>query len=306
MTAVVLAGGSGGAKLAAGMQELLGERLTVIANTGDDTDVLGVRVCPDPDLIAYWLSDQIDEQRGWGIRGDTFTVFDRMVELGAPSWFKLSDRDLATCLRRTALLADGARLTEAQERIARGLGVRARVLPMCDERVRTRVRTAGGWLDLQSYLVRERAQPQIEAIAIEGVDDSAPTPEVSEAIASARAIVIGPSNPVISIGPILAVPGLREEIARSSAPVVAVSPFVGGKVLKGPTVECMRAVGLEPSPAGVASTYAELIDGLLVDEGDPEPPPGEVETLVTSLSMHDRAARRAVAERTLEFARSLA
>jgi LPPG:FO 2-phospho-L-lactate transferase len=306
VTAVVLAGGSGGAKLAAGMQDVLGERLAVIANTGDDTEALGVHVSPDPDLITYWLCDEIDEERGWGIRGDTFTVLDRLAELGAPAWFKLSDRDLATCLRRTVLLEAGTRVTEAQGEIARGLGVRARVLPMCDEPVRTRVRTPGGWIDLQRFLVLERAAPPIEEVVIEGVAEAVPTREVSDAIRTAEAIVIGPSNPVISIGPILAVPGIREAIERSAAPVVAVSPFVAGKVVKGPTVEFMRATGLDPSPSGVAAAYRGLIDGLLVDDGDPEPPPEDVPTLATPLSLHDPAARREVAERSLEYARSLA
>jgi LPPG:FO 2-phospho-L-lactate transferase len=306
VSVVLLAGGSGGAKLAAGMQDLLGEELAVVANTGDDTEALGVHVSPDPDLITYWLSNQIDEQRGWGIRDDTFTAFERLVELGAADWFALSDRDLATCLRRTELLLAGTRLTEAQGEIARALGVRARVLPMSDEPVRTRVRTPDGWRDLQQFLVQDRAEPAIESVTIDGVSDAMPTPEVAEAIRVAETIVIGPSNPVISIGPILAVPGIREAMSASPAPVVAVSPFVAGKVLKGPTAEFMRATGLEPSPVGVAATYEGLIDGLVVDSSDPAPPPSGVQTRAVPLLMSDRGTRREVAERTLEFARSVA
>jgi LPPG:FO 2-phospho-L-lactate transferase len=303
--AIVLAGGTGGAKLAAGMQEVLGEDLAVVANTADDTEVLGVHVSPDPDLITYWLSDQIDEQRGWGIRDDTFTVFERLVELGAPDWFALSDRDLATCLRRTEMLAGGARLTEAQHRIARALGARARILPMSDQPVRTRVRTEQGWRGLQQYLVLDRAGPAIEEVAIEGARDAPMTPEVRDAIGSAEAIVIGPSNPVISIGPILAVPGIREAISASHAPVVAVSPYVGGKVVKGPTDKFMRAVGLETSAGGVVEAYDGLLDGLVLDAADPHGPPEGIASLAIPTLMDDRATRREVARRTLEYTRSL-
>jgi LPPG:FO 2-phospho-L-lactate transferase len=304
--AVVLAGGTGGAKLAAGMQGLLGDQLAVIANTGDDVEVLGVLVSPDPDLVTYWLVDEIDADRGWGIRGDSFTVFERLVQLGASDWFALSDRDLATCLRRTERLAVGRRPTEAQAEIAAALGARARVLPMSDDPVRTRVRTARGWRDFQEYLVRERAEPAIEAVEFAGADRAGMSPEVGEAVAAAEAIVIGPSNPVISIGPILAVPGIREAIAAGGAPVVAVSPFVAGEVIKGPTDKFMRAIGLEASTAGVAAAYEGLIDGLVVDAGDPDPPPAGVESLVIPTLMDDAQTRHEVAERTLEFARSLA
>jgi LPPG:FO 2-phospho-L-lactate transferase len=305
MRVVVLAGGSGGAKLAAGMQEVVADELSVIANTADDVEPLGVHVSPDPDLITYWLSDQIDEARGWGIQGDTFTVFERLVQLGAPGWFKLSDRDLATCLRRAELLRGGARLTEAQGQIAAALGARARVLPMCDERVRTRVRTPDGWRSLQEYLVLDRAAPEIEAVHLDGVEAAAPTPEVHHALDRAAAIVIGPSNPVISIGPILAIPGMRAAISRSRAPVVAVSPFVAGRVIKGPTDKFMRAVGLEASAAGVVDAYQGLLDGMVVDAADPDPAPSGIESVSISTLMEHASSRRAVAERTLEFARTL-
>lgn len=305
MRVAILAGGSGGAKLAAGLQDVVGSDLSVIANTGDDVEILGVHVSPDPDLVTYWLSGEIDEERGWGIRGDTFTTFERLVELGEPGWFRLSDRDLATCLRRRHLLEAGMRPTDAQAVIAGALGVEARVLPMSDEPVRTRVRTPGGWRGFQEYLVRDRAEPPVEAIGFQGADAAAPTPEVREALRSAEAIVIGPSNPVISIGPILAVPGMREAIADSPAPVVAVSPFVAGEVIKGPTDKFMRAIGLEPSTVGAAAAYEGLIDGLVVDADDPEPPPAGVESLLAPTLMDDAKARRRVAEQTLDLARSL-
>jgi LPPG:FO 2-phospho-L-lactate transferase len=306
MGTVVLAGGTGGAKLAAGLQELLGTELSVVANTGDDVEILGVHVSPDPDLVTYWLCDQIDEERGFGIRDDTFTALERLVELGEPDWFRLGDRDLASCLRRRHMLDAGARPTEAQAAIAAALGVEARVLPMCDDPVRTRVRTSDGWRGLQEYLVVDRAQRPIEAVEFQGVERSGPTPEVAEALAGADAIVIGPSNPVISIGPILAVPGMREAMRASAAPVVAVSPFVAGRAIKGPTETFMQAVGREPSAAGVAATYGDLLDGLVVDSGDPDPPPPRPRSLAIPTLMDDAAARREVAERTLEFARGLA
>jgi LPPG:FO 2-phospho-L-lactate transferase len=305
MRTVVLAGGTGGAKLAAGLQDVVGENLSVVANTADDIEVLGVHVSPDPDLITYWLDGEIDAEKGWGIRDDSSTVFERLVRLGAPDWFELTDRDLATCLRRRQLLDEGARPTEAQARIASGLGVAARVLPMSDDPVRTRVRTPAGWRDVQQYLIVDRAGPPIEEIEFAGVRKSVPTPEVRGAIGDADAIVIGPSNPVISIGPILAVPGMREAIAASAAPVVAVSPFVAGRAIKGPTERFMQAVGREPSAAGTAAIYGDLLDGIVVDSSDPPPPPDHPRAVAIPTLMDGAPARRRVAERTLEFAASL-
>jgi LPPG:FO 2-phospho-L-lactate transferase len=302
----LLAGGTGGAKLAAGMQEELGGDLTVIANTGDDIEALGVHVSPDPDLCCYWLSGEIDAERGWGIRDDTFTTFERMKRLGAPSWFGLSDRDLAACLYRRQFLADGGRLTDAQLQIGRGLGIEARVLPMADSPVRTKVLTAAGRRDLQEYLILDGGKPEVAGVELEGIAEAAPTPEVLEALRGAEAIVLGPSNPVISIGPILAVPGMREAIAAAAAPVVAVSPYVAGEVVKGPTDRFMEALGRPRSAAGVASLYAGLIDGMVVDEGDPEPPPAEPRTLVTATLMEGAAGRVRLARKVLDFAEELA
>jgi LPPG:FO 2-phospho-L-lactate transferase len=232
-------------------------------------------------------------------------VFERLVKLGAPDWFHLSDRDLATCLYRRAFVADGGRRTDAQEQIARALGVTAGVLPMCEERVRTRVRTADGWRGLQQYLVAEHAEVPVEEIEVEGIAEAEPTPEVLAAIEAAEAIVIGPSNPVISIGPILAVTGLREAIAASAAPAVAVSPYVAGQVVKGPTDIFMRAVGRPSSAAGVASLYEGLIDAMVCDPDDPEPPPEAIEVLSCPTLMEGRDGRRGLAERTLELATEL-
>jgi LPPG:FO 2-phospho-L-lactate transferase len=302
----LLAGGTGGAKLAAGVQARIGAELSVIANTGDDIETLGVHVSPDPDLVTYWLSGDIDEQRGWGIRDDSFVVFKRLVQLGAPDWFALTDRDLAACLYRRHFLAEGGRLTAAQEQIARGVGVEAAVLPMCEQPVRTRVQTAAGWRDVQEYLIVDRAEAPVEAVELGGISSARPTSEVADAIASADLIVIGPSNPVISIGPILAVPGMREAIMTAAAPVVAVSPFVAGRVVKGPTAEFMRALGRPASAAGVASLYEGLLDGMVVDIGDPDPPPEGIETLAAPILMDSATARKRVARVVLGFGASLA
>jgi LPPG:FO 2-phospho-L-lactate transferase len=302
----LLAGGTGGGKLAAGIEARIGADLSVIANTGDDIETLGVHVSPDPDLVTYWLSGDIDEQRGWGIRDDGFTVFEHLVKLGAPDWFALTDRDLAACLYRRHFLAEGGRLTAAQAQIASAAGVKASVLPMCEQPVRTRVRTAAGWRDVQEYLVLDRAEPDVEAVELGGISFARPTDEVTEAIAGAELIVIGPSNPVISIGPILAVPGIREAMMTAAAPVVAVSPYVGGKVVKGPTEKFMRAVGRPSTAAGVAGLYEGLLDGMVVDQDDPDPAPEGLQTLAAQLLMDDAKARNRVARVVLGFGASLA
>jgi LPPG:FO 2-phospho-L-lactate transferase len=305
MRVALLAGGTGGAKLAAGMQEELGPELTVIANTGDDIETLGVHVSPDPDLITYWLSGEIDEERGWGIRDDTFTVFERLQQLGAPSWFGLSDRDLAACLYRRQFIEEGGRPTDAQAQIARGVGVEAKVLPMSDSPVRTKVLTAAGQRELQEYLIVDRGEPDVIGVELEGIEHAEPSREVLDALRAAEAIVIGPSNPVISIGPILAVPGMRDAIAASPAPVVAVSPYVAGAVVKGPTDRFMQALSRPTTAAGVASLYAGLIDGMVVDEGDPDPPPVEVATLAAATLMEGPSGRARVARIVLDYAASL-
>jgi LPPG:FO 2-phospho-L-lactate transferase len=305
MRVALLAGGTGGAKLAAGMQELVGSDLAVIANTGDDTWIHGLHVSPDPDLITYWLAGEIDEARGWGIRDDSFTVHKRLERLGAPGWFQLSDRDLATCLYRTHFRSEGGSLTAAQGQIARALGVRAAVLPMCEEAVQTKVLTPGGWRGLQEFLIVERSQPSIEGVEAHGLDGAAPTAEVLEALAGAEAIVIGPSNPVISIGPILSVPGMREAIAGAGVPVVAVSPFVAGRAVKGPTEKFMTSIGRPPSAAGAASLYVGVIQAMVVDGDDPDPGPEDLPLLACPTLMEGADGRRRLAERVLEFARTL-
>jgi LPPG:FO 2-phospho-L-lactate transferase len=325
---VVLAGGTGGAKLARGMLDVVGaDELVVIANTGDDIEIYGAHVSPDPDLISFWLADQIDE-RGWGLEGDTFAVMDALRALGRDVWFNLGDRDLAWCLERRRMEDEGLRPTEALARLNEAIGVRARVLPMCDEPLRTFV----NGMPLQQFLIRERGQGPIRDVSFhedsdEG-DAAGPTPEVLEALASARAVIVGPSNPVISIWPIVSV--LQEALASITAPVVCVSPIVGGQVLKGPTAAFLDALRLPASAAGVAAYYdsiaAGLLDGVVADEPVPPGPatpagevgkrrqqlgsrrsvPSDLATLRIDTAMPDAPARARVAEQTLAFAETLA
>ena len=302
MTVVLLSGGTGGAKLARGLLDVVGDELVVVANTGDDVEIHGAHVSPDPDLVTYWLADRIDA-RGWGIAGDTFAVMDELRALGEDVWFALGDRDLAVCLRRRARLADGARLTEAIAELGTALGVGARVRPMSDSAVRTRVRSGGAWLGLQEFLIRARGEGPLEDVEFRGAADAVPTPEVLAAIAAARAIVIGPSNPVLSIGPILALPGMREALRSADAPVVAVSPVVGGAILKGPTALCMEWAGHECSGAGIAALYRGLIDGLVADE--PVTAAG-VATLAAPTLMDSADSRARLARAVLEFSSALA
>jgi LPPG:FO 2-phospho-L-lactate transferase len=305
MRVVLLAGGTGGAKLAAGMQEEIGPDLTVIANTGDDIETLGVHVSPDPDLCTYWLSGEIDEERGWGLRDDTFKVVERMADIGAPNWFGLGDRDLAACLYRAEFLREGGRLTDAQAQITRGLGIEAKVLPMSDEPVRTKVITDAGRRDLQEYLILDGGQPRVHGVELDGIAEAEPTSEVVNAIRAADIVVVGPSNPVISIGPILALRGMRAALDASIAPIVAVSPYVAGKTVKGPTNKFMEALGRPTTAAGVASLYAGLIDAMVVDEADPDPPPADIQTLAAPTLMDGAGGRVRLARTVLDYAESL-
>ena len=293
---VVLAGGTGGAKLARGLLDLCGEDLVVIANTGDDLEIYGAYVSPDPDLVTFWLTDRIDE-RGWGLRGDTFHVMDGLRELGVEVWFNLGDRDLAVGLRRAERLAEGATLTRALAELGAALGVRARVLPMADAPVRTRVLARGRWLPFQEFMVRERGAGPVDGVEYAGVEAAAPPDAALEAIAAARAIVVGPSNPVVSIRPILAVPGLADALRNAPAPVVGVSPVVGGAIVKGPTEPFMAWLGRPLSAAGVAAAYDGLLDGMVADEPVAGLPHRTCDTL-----MADAAGRRRVAGGVLRFA----
>ncbi len=300
---VVLAGGTGGAKLARGLLDAVEDpsRLAVIANTGDDIEIYGAHVSPDPDLVSFWLADEIDA-RGWGLRDDTFAVMDALRELGHEVWFNLGDRDLAWCVERARMRdEDGLGPTAALARLNGAIGVRARVLPMSDDPVRTWIRTTTGWQPFQEFMIRRRAEGIVEGLEFRGAEQATPSSEALAAIAGARAIVIGPSNPLASIAPILAVPGIREALLAAPAPVVAVSPIVGGEVLKGPTAAFMAFAALECSADGVADFYGELLDGIVADENVARLPALQIDT-----RMDDAPARARLAEQTLSFARALA
>ena len=297
---VVLAGGTGGAKLARGMLDIAGgDSLVVIANTGDDVEIYGAYVSPDPDLVTFWLADRIDD-RGWGLAGDTFHVMDGLRRLNVDVWFNLGDEDLAIGIERARRLDHGERLTDAQAEIANATGAPGRILPMSDSPVRTRVMAGGRWWPFQEFMIKAGGQGPVQDVDFRGAANARPTPEILEALATAQAIVIGPSNPVVSIAPILAVPGIRDALEHSPAPVVAVSPLVAGAVVKGPTEAFMAWAGRPLSSDGIAACYDGVIGGLVADT-----PTQLVPVLETDVLMDTPAARRRVAEDTLRFALAL-
>jgi LPPG:FO 2-phospho-L-lactate transferase len=301
-----LAGGTGAAKLLSGLARVMPpEALTVIGNTGDDTLVWGLHVSPDLDTVTYALAGLLDEARGWGIRDDTFRCLAAMAALGAPAWFNLGDRDLATHLLRSERLRAGASLTEVVEEIRRALGVRARILPATDAPLRTRVLTPAGWLGFQEFFVKDKAQAEVLEVAYEGASTARPGAAVLEAIAGADGVIVCPSNPVTSIGPILAVPGIAEALLATPAKVLAVSPIVGGAPVSGPAGKLMAARGLPVSPVGVARGYRPWLDLLVLDRRDaalaPEVEAQGVTAAVADTLMVDRGAREALARRVLEF-----
>jgi LPPG:FO 2-phospho-L-lactate transferase len=266
---VVLTGGTGGAKFVDGLRRVLpAEELTIIVNTGDDHVWWGLYVSPDVDSIIYVLADLLSSERGWGVRGDTFHCLQAMKELGEEAWFSVGDRDLATHLLRTQLLSKGQTLSSATSHIATKLGVRSRIVPMSDMRVETRIDTPAGDLSFEEYFVKRWYQDPVNAVRFLGASEADPAPGVVEAISSAQAVLIAPSNPVSSIGPILAVPGIREALKATRAKVVAVSPMVGNAAVSGPAANLMTALGLPVSIAGVARAYEDFLDILIADDSD--------------------------------------
>lgn len=266
---VAFTGGTGGTKLVQGLQHLVAaEDLTVIVNTGDDLEWWGLHVSPDIDSVLYGLSGLLSTDRGWGVNDDSFRCLERMKSLGQPAWFSLGDLDLATHLTRTQLLQSGKTLSEATAELAAKLGIRASVLPMSDDRVSTTLHSCSGVLNFQEYFVRERHSVEVSAVEFTGAAQSRPAPGVLEAIIAADAIVFAPSNPVTSIGPILAVPGIRDALRRTNAPVVAVSPVIGGAAVSGPAAALMRMRGWPSTIAGIAQAYEDFIDVLVVDQQD--------------------------------------
>ncbi len=310
MRVAALAGGVGGAKLAAGLQAALppGD-LSVIVNTADDFDLWGLRICPDLDTVMYTLADLANPETGWGMRDETFGALGMISAYGEDAWFKLGDRDLATHLLRTQRLRSGESLTSVTARLAGALGGRSRVLPVCDEPVATEIKTPDGLLEFQEYFVRRGQRDEVLGVRVRGIEDARATGEALEAIAGADAIVFCPSNPVVSIGPILAVPGVREALAATSTPKVAVSPLVGGRALKGPADRMLRALGHEVSALGVARMYEGLLDGFVVDRAD-----GGKEAAISALGMRvlatdavmrDGADRERLAREVLGFSEGL-
>ena len=285
MRVVCLAGGVGGAKLAFGLMRVLQpEDLTVVVNTGDDFTHLGLRICPDLDTVTYTLAGLDNRETGWGLTGETFTVLDTVAKLDGPAWFRLGDRDLATHLTRTEQLRQGKRLTEVTAHLARAMGVGPTVLPMTDDPFATHVITDEGDLEFQDYFVRRRCEPRVERIVFAGAETARPTREVVAALDTADVIIFAPSNPFVSIEPILTLPGLRDRIAAK--PALAVSPIVGGQAIKGPAAKMLLELGLDVSPAGVAARYQGLVTGFVMDEVDAALVP-----TVEALGLHARTAQ---------------
>jgi LPPG:FO 2-phospho-L-lactate transferase len=266
---VILAGGVGAARFLQGVTAAMPMRhLTIIGNVGDDTEVGGLHVSPDLDTVLYTLTGQIDEERGWGVRGDSARALERARSLGHDAWFRLGDLDIGLHLARTEWLRSGLRLSVVTARLGRELGLVDRLVPVTDDRLRTIIETRDGDLDFQTYYVRRGQRDDVSGIKFDGADAAAPAPGVIDAIRGAAAILIAPSNPLISIGPILAVPGIRDALGARRVPCVAVSPIVGGKALRGPAAHMMRTLGHDSSPLGVADIYAGLIDAMVIDAVD--------------------------------------
>lgn len=300
---LALAGGVGGAKLVLGLSRVLGEgELVVVGNTGDDFNHLGLAISPDLDTLLYTLAGLADRSRGWGRQDETWKFMEALEQFGGPTWFRLGDTDLALHIERTRQLAAGESLSAVTDRLRRRLGVATRILPMTDDPVRTRLRTSDGWLDFQDYFVRLRCEPVVQALSYVGAEAARPLPEVLELLAgdTLRAVVICPSNPFLSIEPILAIPGMRAAIAGCRAPVVGLSPIIAGQAVKGPTAKMMKELGIEATAEAVAHRYADLLDVFIVDQADAAAsmPEGVArlleQTLMITLGDRERLARAVI------------
>jgi LPPG:FO 2-phospho-L-lactate transferase len=303
----VIAGGVGAARFLQGVLAVVPpETVTILGNVGDDLEIYGLHVSPDLDTVLYTLTGWIDEEKGWGVRGDSSRALDRARELGAPAWFWLGDLDIGLHLARTERLRRGEPLSAITAELATALGLRARLLPVTDDRLRTIVETDDGDLEFQEYYVGRGHRDVVRGLRFEGAEGARPAPGVLEALREAGAVVIAPSNPFISVAPVLAVPGVREALVERSAPCIAVSPIVAGEALRGPAAGMLRSLGHDASPLGVARIYEGLIDALVIDEVDADLAP-EIETLgiqavVTGTIMRDAAAREGLARAALEAA----
>ena len=302
---VALAGGVGGAKLAHGLALTgLGKRLSVVVNTADDFTLYGLHISPDLDTVLYTLGGLANPATGWGVVDDSLVTLDMMKRYGVDTWFMLGDKDLATHILRTERLRDGQHLTAVMGDFARALGIEARLLPMCDEPVGTKVRTTDGLLDFQEYFVRRRHSDDVFEIVFDGIERATMPAGVTDALDEADLFVICPSNPFVSVDPILAVPGMRDRITRSDSPVIAVSPIIGGSAVKGPAAQMLASLGHEVSSVGVAAYYHDLIDVLVIDEVDSELAPAiedlGIQAAITSTLMRTDEDRAALASFTIE------
>lgn len=268
---IALSGGVGGAKLALGLSRILPpEELTIVVNTGDDFEHLGLSISPDIDTVTYTLAGLANRELGWGRHDETWSFMETMESLGGETWFRLGDRDVALHVVRTRRLRAGETLSQVTDDLCRRLGIGQRVIPMTDDRVRTRLLTDAGWLDFQDYFVNRKCEPVVRELAFDGAATATPHPDFMAALAdpNLQAVVICPSNPFISVEPILAIPGVRDALVACKAPVIAVSPIIAGRAVKGPTAKMMTELGLDPSAGSVAQRYADLLDGYVIDHAD--------------------------------------
>ncbi len=300
MRLVALSGGVGGAKLVSGLSQIIpAQELTIIANTGDDFRWHGLLVCPDLDTIVYTLSGLASQDKGWGVDGDTFHCLNRLRELGGEDWFRVGDRDFATHIYRTELLAAGWSLTDVTRRFCTSNGIRAAVLPMTDSPVPTMVHTEDGTMAFQDYFVRHRCEPHVRGFTFQGIESARPAAGLMDALYAAEGIILCPSNPFISIGPILGVPGIRTALRQTEAKVIAVSPIIAGEAVKGPAAAMLSQLGHEVSAAGVAALYDDFLDLLILDSRDNELVPrlssSGLETLTTQTMMETEASRTQLA-----------
>lgn len=304
---VVLAGGVGAARFLQGVVQVVPQQqLTVIANTGDDRDFYGLRVSPDIDIVLYTLAGIVNETHGWGIRDDTYHTMQQLTSYGNEDWFALGDRDLATHIHRTNLLRQGKTLSEITDELRQHLGVQLRILPMSDQKIETHIQTPAGLIHFEEYMVQRRCADEVQDVTFVGSDTAKAAPGVIDAIKTAEAILIAPSNPIVSIGSILSVPGIHDALHEASGMIVAVSPIVGGSPIKGPADKLMRGLGMDVSAVGVARCYRDFLDVMIIDKQD-EPLAGAIEdlgipTVVTNTIMRDSAAKAELAREVIQAA----
>lgn len=304
------AGGVGAARFLDGLSKVYPpDKTTVIVNTGDDLEYLGAHISPDIDIITYTLAGIVDEEKGWGIKGDTYRCMEQLERYSAETWFRVGDRDFATHLLRTAFLQQGFNLSEVTEKIRSALGVKVRILPMSNDRVATKIKTSAGLLEFQEYFVKRKFSDKVEDVTYEGANQAVPPEAVLSCLKTSEAIILCPSNPILSIGPILAIPGIREALGRARGKIVGISPIVGGKALKGPLDRIMADLGLEVSPYGVAKLYQGVLDGFVIDEADKHLSPRieklGMKVVATRIVMNEPEAKTRLAEETVKLAEGI-